>query len=78
MLFSFLPKNIKIIAIFYYKNPLVPLSLTISIYFFESLLDLVLNCFLYTDDYISEKYKNGGLKFITSLFLSFMSNIISS
>ena len=78
MLISILANNIKIIAIFYYKNPLVPLSLTISIYLFESLLDLTLNCFLYSDGHISEKYKNGGLKFVTSLLLSFLSNIISS
>ena len=59
MFLSILANEIKIISIFYYKNPLVHLSLTTSIYLFESLLDLTINCFLYTDDYISEKYKNG-------------------
>ena len=78
MFLSILAKEIKIISIFYYKNPLVHLSLTTSIYLFESLLDLTLNCFLYTDDYISEKYNNGNLKFITSILLSLMSNIVSS
>ena len=78
MFLSILANEIKIISIFYYKNPLVHLSLTTSIYLFESLLDLTLNCFLYTDDYISEKYNNGNLKFITSILLSLMSNIFSS
>ena len=38
-----------------------------------------MNCFLYTDDIVSEKYHNNGqLSMITSFSLSFMSNIISS
>ena len=78
MFLSILANEIKIISIFYYKNSLVHLSLTTSIYLFESLLDLTLNSFLYTDDYISEKYNNGNLKFITSILLSLMSNIVSS
>lgn len=78
MFLSILANEIKIISIFYYKNQLVHLSLTTSIYLFESLLDLTINCFLYTDDYVSEKYKNGNLKFITSILLSLMSNIFSS
>ena len=53
--------------------------MTISVYLFELLLDLTLNCFLYTDDVVSEKYHNdGNLSMFTSLSLSFISNIISS
>ena len=38
-----------------------------------------MNCFLYSDDVVSEKYHNNGkLSMITSLSLSFISNIISS
>ena len=38
-----------------------------------------MNCFLYTDDVVSEKYHNdGNLSLLTSLSLSFISNIISS
>ena len=38
-----------------------------------------MNCLLYTDDVVSEKYHNNGeLSMITSLSLSFISNIISS
>ena len=75
---SILANEIKIVSIFYYKNPFMHLSLSSSLYFFQMLLDLTLNSFLYTDDYISEKYKNGELKLITSLLLSTMSNILTN
>ena len=64
---------------FYYKNQYIHLSITISLYLFAFLLDVTLNCFLYTDDVVSEKYHNeGSLEMITSLSLSFASNIFSS
>ena len=76
---SVLYMEINAINIFYYKNEHVHLSLTISIYVFSELLDFTINCFLYTDDEISEKYhNNGSLKIITSLSLSFISNIFSN
>ena len=38
-----------------------------------------MNCLLYTDEVVSEKYHNdGNLSMLTSLSLSFISNIISS
>ena len=38
-----------------------------------------MNCFLYTDDVVSEKYNNNGeISMFTSLSLSIISNIISS
>jgi hypothetical protein len=71
--------EIGFLSLFLYRNPYSHLSLTISIYLFELLLDLTMNCFLYTDDVVSEKYHNNGeLSMITSLSLSFISNIISS
>ena len=40
---------------------------------------MTLNCLLYTEEVISEKYNNNGsIEFLTTLSLSFMSNIISS
>ena len=73
-----LANEIDIISIFYYKNPYNHLSLVLSIYVFELCLDLTLNCLLYTDDIVSEKYNNNGsIKFFTSLSLSFMSNIFA-
>ena len=78
ILVSILANQIKIISLFYYKNPYLHLSLSTSIYIFELLLDLTINCYLYTDDYVSEKYKNGKLKLLTSILLSLMSNIVAS
>lgn len=71
--------KIELINIFYYKNPYVHISLSLSIYFISFLLDVTFNCFLYTDDVVSEKYhNNGSLEFFTCLSLSLASNIISS
>ena len=79
MFLSVLAHEIKIVDIFYYKNPFSHLSIILSIYIFELCLDLTLNCLLYTDDVVSEKYNNNGsIRFFTSLSLSFMSNIFSS
>ena len=76
--FSVIASKIEIISIFYYRNETFPLSLAISIYLFSMLLDLCLNCFLYSDDVVSEKYHNDGkLEFATSFVLSLMSNIFS-
>ena len=79
ILFSVLANQIEFISLFLYRNPYSHYTLTISIYIFELLLDLTMNCFLYTDEVVSEKYHNdGNLTMITSLSLSFISNIISS
>ena len=79
MFLSVIFSEIKIIRIFYYKNTFEHLSIILSEYTFELCLDLTLNCLLYTEDVISEKYNNNGsIKFFTTLSLSFMSNIISS
>ena len=79
IVFYILANKIEIINIFFYNNPYVHISISITIYLFSILLDVFLNCFLYTDDVVSEKYHNdGNLKFATSLLLSIMSNIFSS
>ena len=79
ILISVFINEIGFLNLFLYRSPYSHLSLTISIYLFELLLDLTMNCFLYTDDVVSEKYHNNGeLSMITSLSLSFISNIISS
>lgn len=76
---SILFHKIEFINMIYYKNDIVHLSLPISIYISSLLMDLTLNCLLYTDDEISEKYHNDGkLEFVTSLTLSLLSNIISA
>ena len=76
---SIFANEIGFLRLFYYKNIYSHFSLTISVYIFELLFDLAVNCFLYTDDAVSEKYHNdGNLSMLTSLSLSFISNIISS
>ena len=76
---SVLIHEVKIMSIFYYRSPFSHLSITLSIYLFELCLDLTLNCLLYTDDVVSQKYNNNGsITFFTSLSLSFMSNIFAS
>ena len=77
--FSILAHEIDIVNIFYYKNIYSNLSIAFSIYVFETYLELTLNCILYSEDVVSEKYNNNGsIKFFTSLSLSFISNIISA
>ena len=76
---SVLAHEIGIVDIFYYKNALTHISINLSIYVLELYLDLTLNCLLYTDDVVSEKYNNNGsITFFTSLSLSFISNIVAS
>ena len=76
---SVLTNQIGALNLFYYINPYSHFSLKLSIYLFELLLDLTMNCFLYTDDVVSEKFHNDGqLTILTSLTLSVISNIISS
>ena len=79
ILLSVLANQIEFISLFLYRNPYSHYTLTISVYLFELLLDLTMNCFLYTDDVVSEKYHNdGNLSMFTTLSLSFISNVASS
>ena len=79
MYLSVVYNEINAISIFYYKNEYVHISLTTSIYVFSELLDFTINCFIYSDDEVSEKYhNNGSLTILTSLTLSFLSNIFSN
>ena len=76
---SVLTNEIGFLNLFFYLNANSHFSLIFSIYLFELLLDLTMNCFLYTDDVVSEKYHNDGqLTLLTSLSLSLISNIASS
>ena len=76
---SVLENKIGILNLFFYKKKYSHFSLDLSIYLFELLVDLTMNCFLYTDDVVSEKYNNNGeISMFTSFSLSIISNIISS
>ena len=76
---SVITNEIDLLNLYFYRHPYSHYSLSILIYLFDLLSDLTMNCFLYTDDVVSEKYHNNGqLSMITSLSLSIISNIISS
>jgi hypothetical protein len=76
---SVLGNKIGLLNLFIYKKKYSNFSLDLSIYLLELLLDLTMNCVLYTDDVVSEKYNNNGeISMFTSLSLSIISNIISS
>ena len=75
---SYFYLKLKTIQILFYKKEFTHMSLTLSFYFFEILLDLTINSLLFSDDVISQKYfNNGELLFITTNMLSISSNIIS-
>ena len=77
--FTVLVKKIGFLNLFFYRSRYSYLTLDINVYLFEALLDLTLNCFLYSEDVVSEKYhNNGSLSMFTSLALSIISNIVSS
>ena len=79
ILFSVLINKIAILNLLFCRSPYSYFSLSLSIYLFELLLDVSMNCFLYSDDIVSEKYhNNGSLSWFTSFSLSIISNIISS
>ena len=79
MFISVITNKIGALNLFFYRQSFSHFSLDLSIYLFELLLDLTMNCILYTEDVVSEKYNNEGeLSMFTSLSLSLISNIISS
>ena len=79
MYFSNFLYKLDIVQIFCFASEFSHLSVTLSLYLFELLLDLTLNAFLFSDEVISQKYyNNGSLLLITSNLLSLASNIISS
>ena len=79
ILFSVLINKIPILNLLFCRSPYSYFSLSLSIYLFELLLEVSMNCFLYSDDVVSEKYhNNGSLSWFTSFSLSIISNIISS
>ena len=71
--------KINLIQIIFYPEDYTSKSITISIYLLSCLLDLFFNSLLFTDEIVSKKYHNNGkLELLTSLFLSTVSNIVSS
>ena len=76
---SILKMKIEIISIIFYPEEYTHRSLTLSIFLFNCLFSYFMNALLYSDEVVSQKYHNNGqLDLLTSIFLSFASNIISS
>ena len=72
--------NLKLqtIQIIFFPKEFSHLSLTLSLYLFDIILDITINSLLFSDDVISQKYfNNGDLLFFTTNVLSISSNIIS-
>ena len=71
--------KIEIISIIFYPEEYTHRSLTLSIFLFNCFFSYFMNALLYSDEVVSQKYHNNGqLDLITSIFLSLVSNIISS
>ena len=76
---SILKMKLEIISIIFYPEEFTHRSLTLSIFLFNCLFSYFMNALLYSDEVVSQKYHNNGqLDLITSIFLSLVSNIISS
>ena len=76
---SYFNSKLDLIQIIFYPQEFSHVSVSLSLYLYELLLDLTFNALLFSDDVISQKYyNNGDLLLITSNILSISSNIISS
>ena len=74
--FIFFIKSIEIINMFIYPGDYDVISISISSYLFSIVSDFTMNALLFSDDVISEKYKNGSVNKYTTLMLSFLSNVL--
>lgn len=74
-----IPTKIEIIDIIFFHTKYQLLSVDLTSYLFGTMLDIMLNAFLFSDDNMAEKYDNGReLRMITSLSLSLASNFVRS
>ena len=76
---SLIKMKIEILSILFFPEKFTHFSVTFSTYLLNLLFCYFMNALLYSDDVVSQKYHNNGkLKFITSVTLSLISNIISN
>ena len=76
---SFFMEKIELIKIIFVRDKYSNIYFLFNLYILNYSIDLFMNCILYNDYAISQKYhNNGSLDFITSLVSSLLSNIISS
>ena len=71
--------KIDLIQIIFHPEEYSSRYLLFGIYLLNSYINLFMNCILYNDYAVSQKYHNNGqLEFITSLIISIISNIFTS
>jgi hypothetical protein len=76
---SFFMDKIELIKIIFQPDEYTNRYFLFNLYIISSFIDLFMNCLLYNDYAISQKYHNNGtLESITSIVISLLSNIISS
>jgi hypothetical protein len=76
---SFFMDKIELIKIIFQPDEYTNIYFLFNLYIISSFIDLFMNCLLYNDYAISQKYHNNGtLEYITSIVISLLSNIISS
>ena len=70
--------KIELISTLFFPEPFNLYSMTIPLYILSLLIDFTLNSLVYTDEIVSQKYKNEGkLAFITSFILGGIANFIT-
>ena len=78
ILFSILFLKIVLVKNIIYPEQYSDRFLLFNLYLLDAYLDLLMNCLLYNDYAISQKYHcNGQLEFITSFIMSTLSNLIT-
>ena len=76
---SIIKGKIKLIQITFFPEKYSNRYLLFNLYLLDIYIDLLVNCILYNDYAVSQKYhNNGSLKFITSLIISLISNFFTS
>ena len=77
--FSIFISKIDLIQIIFFPEDYSNRLLLFNIYIIDLYIDLLMNCILYNDYAVSQKYHNNGtLDFVTSLIISLFSNILTS
>ena len=75
---SMLMMKIELIKIIFKPDEYSNRNFLFNLYIIKALIDLFMNCLLYSDYSISQKYHNNGtIKLITSITMALFSNIIS-
>jgi hypothetical protein len=78
VLFSILFNKIDLVQNIFNSEEYSSRLISFNIYLVSSYIDLLMNCLLFNDYALSQKYHcNGKLEFITSFIISSLSNILS-